>query len=137
MKRLLATIYRSPRIAEMYLYVDRAEGLKRVPAVLLQRFGTPEQVSMLLLTPERRLARVSAVDVLAQIEQVGFFLQLPPPPIERAPSGVRADHVADTPRVRTEGTGAPVRHEPGHHEAGDRKQGERKPADQETDHDAA
>ena len=97
MKRLLATIYRSPRIAEMYLYVDRSEGLKRVPQVLLQRFGTPEQVSMLLLTPERCLARVSVVDVIAQIEQVGFFLQLPPPPIERAPSGVRADHIASKP----------------------------------------
>ena len=83
MKRRLITIYRSPRVAEMYLYVDRAEGLKRVPEVLLQRFGRPEQVSMMLLTPERQLARVSAVDVLVQIERVGFFLQLPPPPIER------------------------------------------------------
>ena len=94
MKRLLTTVYRSPRIAEMYLYVDRSEGLKRVPDVLLQRFGVPEQVSLLLITPERRLARVSAMDVLKQIEQVGFFLQLPPPPIERSPSGVRADHLA-------------------------------------------
>ena len=47
MKRLLTTVYRSPRIAEMYLYVDRSEGLKRVPDVLLQRFGVPEQVSLL------------------------------------------------------------------------------------------
>ena len=51
---------------------------------------------MLVLTPERQLARVNVLDVLAQIERVGFFLQLPPPPIERAPSGVRADHLPQT-----------------------------------------
>ncbi len=114
MKRRLITIYRSPRVAEMYLYVDRAEGLKRVPEVLLQRFGRPEQVSMMLLTPERQLARVSAVDVLVQIERVGFFLQLPPPPIERAPSGVRADHVAESPGVGAAAGGGVEDHEKGH-----------------------
>jgi len=32
----------------------------------------------LKLTPERKLARVKAVDVLAAIADKGFYLQLPP-----------------------------------------------------------
>lgn len=76
-KRLI-TIYKSSRREEMYLYVDREEDLERVPEVLLQMFGAPIHVMPLLLTPERRLARAKASEVLDAIASQGFYLQMPP-----------------------------------------------------------
>jgi uncharacterized protein YcgL (UPF0745 family) len=66
----------------MYLYVDREEGLERVPAALLTTFGEPVEVMTLVLTPERKLARANAAEVLESISERGFFLQLPPTPQE-------------------------------------------------------
>ncbi len=77
MKRLVE-IFRSPRKQEMYLYVDKAAGMEDVPEVLLTQFGEPETVMTLLLTPERKLARVDAAEVLQKIDEQGFFLQMPP-----------------------------------------------------------
>ena len=75
---LVCEIFRSPRKAEMYLYVDKQIGLAEVPASLLSQFGEPESVMTLLLTPERKLARTSAAEVLENIHDNGFFLQMPP-----------------------------------------------------------
>jgi len=80
--RRLVSVFRSRRRDGMYLYVDRREGTARVPAALLDLFGTPEHAMDLLLTPERKLAHAVAADVLAGIRDRGFFLQMPPLPDE-------------------------------------------------------
>ncbi len=77
MKRLIE-VFRSPRKAETYLYVDKAAGYKELPDALLKQFGEPESVMTLVLTPERKLARADAAEVLQQIEAQGFYLQMPP-----------------------------------------------------------
>ncbi|HEY8330959.1 MAG TPA: YcgL domain-containing protein [Pseudomonas sp.] len=77
MKRI-CSIYKSPR-REMYLYVDKREALKRVPEGLLGAFGAPQHVFDMLLTPERKLAREDAAQVLENIEKQGYHLQMPPP----------------------------------------------------------
>lgn len=77
MKRLVQ-IYRSPRRAEMYLYVDKMRALEDVPEALLASFGEPQPVMSLLLDGERKLARADARQVLAQISEQGFYLQMPP-----------------------------------------------------------
>ena len=77
MKRI-CTIYRSPKREGMYLYVDKAEDLSRVPAPLLQTFGKPEHAMVLVLSPDRELARVDVIRGLAEVEEKGFFLQMPP-----------------------------------------------------------
>ncbi len=78
MSRRLCTVFRSARVEGMYLYVDRAEGVARVPEPLMQRFGNPEQVMILPLHPERKLARADAARVLELIETQGYYLQMPP-----------------------------------------------------------
>lgn len=78
MKRI-CSIYKSPRKREMYLYVDKREALSRVPEGLLSVFGPPQHVFDLLLTPERTLAREDIHKVLANLEQQGYHLQMPPP----------------------------------------------------------
>lgn len=77
-KPVQCTIYRCSREPEMYLYVDRSEGLERVPDDLQRRAGKFSEVMTIELGPERKLARARAADVLAAIAQQGFFLQLPP-----------------------------------------------------------
>ncbi len=77
MKRL-CQVYRSPRKEEMYLYVDKANGLQDVPEALLGQFGEPEEVMTIVLAPERKLARADVSEVLEKIEEQGFYLQMPP-----------------------------------------------------------
>lgn len=76
--RVLCEIFKSPRKDEMYLYVDKRQGLSDVPELLLERFGKPRAVMTMLLTPDKSLARAKAADVIAAIEDKGFYLQMPP-----------------------------------------------------------
>ena len=89
MKRLVQ-IYRSPRKAEMYLYVDKERALQDVPESLLAGFGEPQPVMSLMLEEGHKLARADAAQVLAQISEQGFYLQMPPSAI-----GPRNDGGAD------------------------------------------
>jgi len=76
--RILCEVYKGSREEEMYLFVDRSEGLTRVPEALLTRFGKAALVTTITLTAERRLARADARRVLAAIAEQGYYLQLPP-----------------------------------------------------------
>lgn len=76
--KLISEIYRSPKEEGMYLYVKKEEGLSRVPDALLQRFGKPQQAMVLVLTPEKKLARASVEKVIESLETQGYYLQLPP-----------------------------------------------------------
>jgi uncharacterized protein YcgL (UPF0745 family) len=71
-------VYRSSRVADLYLFVDQQVGLVHVPAPLLARFGKPIEVLQIELTAERKLARSDAPAVLEAIAERGYYLQLPP-----------------------------------------------------------
>jgi len=79
---MLCQVYRSPRKEQMYLYVSMQEGLKRVPEVLLKQFGEPEPVMILNLDGSRKLARADADKVVEEMQEKGFYLQMPPTPGE-------------------------------------------------------
>lgn len=79
MTKQLCNIYKSRRKEETYLYVSLSDDLSRVPEALLETFGRPELVTKLLITEDRKLARVEAAKVLQSISEQGFYLQLPPP----------------------------------------------------------
>ncbi|MBD3895873.1 YcgL domain-containing protein [Halomonas sp. ML-15] len=76
--KLICEIYKSPRKDELYLYVDKRRGLSDVPEALLEHFGTPLSLTTMLLTADKRLARAEASEVMAQIAEKGFYLQMPP-----------------------------------------------------------
>ena len=73
-------MYRSRRNPDTYLYVDHHEGLSRVPEALQRELGGTERAMTLVLTPQRRLARTSAAEVLRAIREQGYYLQMPPLP---------------------------------------------------------
>ncbi len=75
---MLCEIYKGSKKAEMYLYGPLNKGLEEVPEVLLQSFGELELVMKLELTASRKLARVDVASVLDDIQEKGFYLQVPP-----------------------------------------------------------
>ena len=78
--KTICAVFRSRRNPDTYLYVDHHEGLSRVPEALQRELGGTERAMTLVLTPERRLARTSAAEVLRAIREQGYYLQMPPLP---------------------------------------------------------
>jgi len=73
-------IYRSSKKEELYLFLAKEDDFECVPAEVIKGFGKPQKAMVLELTPETRMARSNAPDVLANLKQHGFHLQLPPAP---------------------------------------------------------
>jgi uncharacterized protein YcgL (UPF0745 family) len=82
MSKRICKVYRCSKKDEMYLYVDSREDLGRVPDALLNNMGTLSLVMTMLITAEKKLNRADAGKILADIEERGFYLQMPPPPEE-------------------------------------------------------
>lgn len=78
MNERICTVYRCAREREMYVWVDRHDGPGQLPEELLAATGKLEEVLTLRLTPDRKLARARASEVLAAIADLGYYLQLPP-----------------------------------------------------------
>lgn len=76
---MLCDVYKCRRRRDTYIYVRQSDGLSRVPEELLARFDPPEIALSFELTPDRKLARENAAAVLANLEEHGYHLQLPPP----------------------------------------------------------
>ena len=74
----ICSIYRCSKKEGMYVYVDKKNGLEAIPDVLAQQIGKTELAMTLLITADKLLARASAEDVLAAIDDKGFYLQMPP-----------------------------------------------------------
>ncbi len=78
--KLFCSVYRSSRNEDTYLYVERGTDLDSLPEALRKRFGEAVHVMDLVLTPQRKLARADAAEVIEQIGSAGFYLQMPPRP---------------------------------------------------------
>lgn len=75
----ILSIYKSSRKDEMYLYVEKAHKLTKVPAPLMEVFGNAVHVMDMPLKADRELARVDTAKLLAELAANGFYLQMPPP----------------------------------------------------------
>ena len=77
------TVYRSDKKAETYLYLADKTAFDDLPEELRERFGEPALVMRLKLSADLKLARADVEKVLENLEEQGFYLQLPPKlPIE-------------------------------------------------------
>ncbi|WMC12180.1 YcgL domain-containing protein [Oceanimonas pelagia] len=77
---MLCAVYKSPKKAETYLFVERRDDFSRVPAPLMATFGTPQLAMMINLATKTRLALSDIDKVREALRTQGFYLQLPPPP---------------------------------------------------------
>lgn len=75
--RDFVSVFHSSKKPDTYLYVRRGQLWDDLPEGLRTLFGKPVHAMDLILTPERKLARANAEQVLAAISDKGFFLQMP------------------------------------------------------------
>ncbi|MFZ5657078.1 MAG: YcgL domain-containing protein [Pseudomonadota bacterium] len=75
-----AYVYKSLRKADTYVYLAARDGFDALPPPVREALGGLEFVLEVVLTPERRLARVDAQQVREALGARGFFVQVPPPP---------------------------------------------------------
>lgn len=78
MSKILCDVFKTRKKDEMYLYVTKKDGMSRVPDELKEMFGQPLLAMTILLTPEKKLGRADAAKVIEQLEENGFYLQMPP-----------------------------------------------------------
>ena len=71
-------VFKSLKKLDAYLYVSKLQNFEDLPSALRDSFGQYELVLEMDLSPERKLARADANQVLADIALKGFYLQLPP-----------------------------------------------------------
>lgn len=77
MTTMKCAVYRSNRKDLTYLYLPEGEDMSKVPEALLRMISPMERVLEFDLTSERRLAQENAAAVLAQLNEKGWFLQMP------------------------------------------------------------
>lgn len=75
--RMLCAIYKSKKKEGMYLYVAKRDYFDDVPEALRTMFGTPLFVMLFNLNGEKPLVRADKREVLKQIKEQGFYLQMP------------------------------------------------------------
>lgn len=70
-------IYKSHKKYDSYLYIEHEEDFSRVPETLLKALGKLELVMTLELGLEKKLARADVNQVIENLKNEGFFLQMP------------------------------------------------------------
>ncbi len=69
-------IYRSNRKLDTYLYLSAKDDFSLVPEELMTVFGEPEFSFSFNLTSDRKLAKENTINVLKNLEEQGYHLQL-------------------------------------------------------------
>ncbi|MDX1280251.1 YcgL domain-containing protein [Shewanella colwelliana] len=78
---MICAVYKSRLKADSYLFVEKRNDFERVPEALMAMFGAPQLVMMLPLDKRQHLGLADINKVKVELEQKGYYLQLPPPPI--------------------------------------------------------
>lgn len=71
-------IYKSLKKDQLYIYLRKKDDFSSMPEDLFQSLGRLQFVMELQLTPERKLAKEDAIKVMEQLENKGFYIQMPP-----------------------------------------------------------
>jgi uncharacterized protein YcgL (UPF0745 family) len=72
-----AVIYKGHKKQNSYLYIEQEDDFSRVPETLVNALGKLEFVMTLDLSPKKNLARADVKQVIAALQEEGFYLQMP------------------------------------------------------------
>ncbi|MCC5858900.1 MAG: YcgL domain-containing protein [Ectothiorhodospiraceae bacterium] len=72
------SVYKGQGAPDHYLFLPGKDDFSGVPQSVLDRFGPLEHVMDLVLTPDRRLARIRPVTLMRTLLVQGCHVQLPP-----------------------------------------------------------
>lgn len=75
---MLVKVLAGQRKPDTYLFIAADKDTTELPEALLKLLGELRDVMEMELMPERKLVRCSGSEVLASIEEVGYYLQMPP-----------------------------------------------------------
>ncbi|MCG9714265.1 YcgL domain-containing protein [Shewanella insulae] len=78
---MICAVYKSRLKPDSYLFVEKRNEFERVPEPLMKMFGTPELVMLLPLNKREHLALADIEKVKVELAEKGYYLQLPPPPV--------------------------------------------------------
>lgn len=73
-------VYKSLKKDETYVFIPTETPLSDLPNELMTVLGQTEMVMTLNLTPEKKMARGNASEIMISIEKQGFHLQMPEKP---------------------------------------------------------
>ena len=73
-------VYKSLKKDETYIFIEKSASISDLPGELMTVLGNTEEVMTLNLTPEKKMARGSAAEIMLSIEKQGFHLQMPENP---------------------------------------------------------
>ncbi len=79
---MICAVYKSLKKADTYLFVNKKGQFDDVPAPLMQVFGPPQLVMLLPLQKRQQLGIADINKVKADLAEKGYYLQLPPPPVD-------------------------------------------------------
>lgn len=74
---MYCAIYKSSRKQDTYLYIAEKDNFSGVPAALLELLGNPIHVMDLELSPARKLAQEDTQEVVRNLRERGWHLQMP------------------------------------------------------------
>jgi uncharacterized protein YcgL (UPF0745 family) len=80
MTEMECAVYKSLKKDETYVFIQTTKLLSDLPDELIKVLGQAEMVMTLKLTPEKKMARGSAAEVMESINKQGFHLQMPENP---------------------------------------------------------
>jgi uncharacterized protein YcgL (UPF0745 family) len=70
-------VYKSLKQFDYYLFLRQEDGFSRVPDGLNQLLGRLEKVVEIELHQQRELAQADVIEVMQQIIEQGYYLQMP------------------------------------------------------------
>jgi len=70
-------VYKASKKDETYVFIPSTTALSDLPDELMNVLGQTEKVMTLNLTPEKKMARGTAAEIITSIEKQGFHLQMP------------------------------------------------------------
>ena len=77
---MFCQIYKSLRKPDAYVYLPLNGDTEELPIEMTAVLSPFEPVMSLDLSKREKLARADVAEVIAGIEERGFYLQMPPPP---------------------------------------------------------
>lgn len=74
---LECAVYKSQKKDETYIFIPVSTPLSELPEELLKLLGEAEMLMTLTLTPDKKMARGTAREIMESIKEQGFYLQMP------------------------------------------------------------
>lgn len=71
-------IYKTEKTEGLYLFVKPSQRFDELPEELHSLFVNPERFLQIKLDENKALAQVNVLDVMASLEEKGYFIQFPP-----------------------------------------------------------